>query len=232
MANERNQSLLRNAGSNESAILGQGWQDAAHTAAARGEFSDSIAQNAAERSRWQDLAKNGMYTPQETEQMLASGSRNVEDKYNAAAANTLNAAGGRSVNPFGAAALVAKGATEGGKARADVFSAITKDQASSRIDAAKQLVGLLDNRAMIAKALADIDMHEMPGYAAELLQRAKDTEDRIAAIAPQYGAPSVPGLTPNYTAPPAAGGKPTGGKLPPVGGPPKPPIRPITWSHG
>ena len=126
------------------------------------------------------IADNGYLSKQEFENVLASSQREVEDQHRAAAEQTFNQSLGGSTSPVAAAAIMTKGASEAGKAKANKYGELTDKQAQSRMSAAEALTPLVNilsqaqgsrasNRVSAGKTLADL-----PGVLSSFLGKNAD----------------------------------------------------------
>lgn len=107
-----------------------------------GEWAALMGQFGANEGRLGATADRGALTGDEYNNDLASAQQDVEDKYRGAAESTYNS-GNIGGSPFAGAALLSKGATEGGKARASAKTGLDQFQANTRLQAANDLSGLI-----------------------------------------------------------------------------------------
>jgi hypothetical protein len=126
------------------------------------------------KSGWRRTADQGKYDQNTYNNLVGNAERQVADTYKAAAANSYNKSLGQSINPFGAASILAKGASEAGRAKADEMSKLAKEQADSKQTALGQLSSLVNTGVSIANAKAGIDMKRTNPTTMEIINSLKD----------------------------------------------------------
>lgn len=207
-------------------ILGKGYIDQATHDQAIGRYDPVLANWGGAYSRAQNIADNGAvdwgradsayndsmgvlreigYSPEEINQIAATMGQEVGDAFRGAAEQTFNTSLGGNGSPAAAAALMAKSATEQGKAKAGARTNAMQENEQLRLGAGQAMVPLstammnltgedaraklqglgalgelLGLRTNIAGSMADIDMQQMPSYMGGYMDWAKGLVDSNA----------------------------------------------------